>query len=416
MRAADGGRGDESIRKVCDRDRGCARNRRLRPAAAGSGSRTTRTAKGAVAEEEPGAGEEAGRQGAEAQGQEGRPGPAGQGGAVFRSGADRSGSRSDSGEAGGARASTARAAHSARTIARRDGRRPRAERRAAAAIRDAGGRGAARSRTDRAARPRRPRPGAAHAALRRRGLSLRRRSYAKARSARGRDVRARRAGLAHHRRGLEAPDLRGGPAVGRARRSHRGGGGAGLQAARSRWLHGRSGGRCRRGSGRRPGRPHAVSRREAEGARRGPPNRRLGRQPGCAPRASRLARGDAAPLRAPRRWAAAAVRLARPDPRTARGGSRCADRAAHGARLDQARGHRVAGARRSGGGDRRHPRRQEPLRPEQRRVGFNRNGGAYRAADLDRRTEGNSAARGANILFVSSAVLLAAGAALTFAF
>ena len=47
---------------------------------------------------------------------------------------------------------------------------------------------------------------------------------------------------------------------------------------------------------------------------------------------------------------------------------------------------------------------------------FHSNGGAYRAADLDSLSSGNSAAHGANALFVASAVLLAAGATLTLAF
>lgn len=47
---------------------------------------------------------------------------------------------------------------------------------------------------------------------------------------------------------------------------------------------------------------------------------------------------------------------------------------------------------------------------------YRANGGAYRASDLDALSSGNSAAHRANALFVASAVLLAAGATLTFAF
>ena len=47
---------------------------------------------------------------------------------------------------------------------------------------------------------------------------------------------------------------------------------------------------------------------------------------------------------------------------------------------------------------------------------FHTNGNVWRAGDLDTLTSGNSAAKSANVLFVASGALLAAGALLTFAF
>ena len=49
-------------------------------------------------------------------------------------------------------------------------------------------------------------------------------------------------------------------------------------------------------------------------------------------------------------------------------------------------------------------------------AGYRANGGAWQPADLDVRNSGNSKAQTANALFIASGVLLAAGAALTFAF
>jgi hypothetical protein len=47
---------------------------------------------------------------------------------------------------------------------------------------------------------------------------------------------------------------------------------------------------------------------------------------------------------------------------------------------------------------------------------YRANGGVYQSADLDALRSGNSSARTANVLFIASGVLLATGAALTFAF